>query len=530
MTASAIRFPRAGWRGRPAAFHWQPLALGLVVGLGYFLWRPATPDFGAQTAWAALVHRSGPVPVFARWYGGVPVGAYSVLSPLLMGTVGVVVVGALSGLVAVVTSAPLFRLSRSPRLGVSVFALCVAVNLVSGRVTFAIGLAAGICALLAVVRCRAAVSFALGCLTCLASPVAGLIVLVPLVAVAYCEPSRRRAAVTAAVGVAATVGALQWAFPLRGYEPFDRQLLFWSILTQLAAAVLPVGRYLRVAAMVGVLVILAAYFVHTPVGGNIARMPFLITPCAVAAQLALGRRAAVAVSALLCIYPVSQAVGDLAASHDSSAPAAFTAGLERRLITDPLARTHRIEVVDAGTHSGAVRLTDSGLSVARGWLTQVDEADNPLLYGRAPLTAVTYRAFLERTASGYVAVEHAAPLDQGARTESALIARGLPYLTQVWADRYWTLYEISAPAPVADGVARVVRLTDTGAVLQVTRPGRAQVDLNWSRYLTVDGGHVTRNGRTVTVDFTSPGEHTLRAAWPWNPRALLGRVATLLHQ
>jgi hypothetical protein len=528
VTASTIDRQRPGLGGSTPGFRWQPFALGLVVAFGYFVWRPATPDFGAQTAWAALVHRSGPVPIFARWYGGVPVGGYSVLAPVLMGTAGVAIVGALSGLVAVVASAPLFRLSRSPRLGLSVFAICVAANLLSGRVTFAIGLAAGVGTLLAVSRSRPGISLALGCLTCLASPVAGLILLVPLVAVAYCEPARRRGAIAAGVAVVVTTATLQWAFPLGGYEPFDRRLLLLSVVTQLAAVALPVGRVVRVAALVGTVVIVAAYCVHTALGGNIARLPFLVTPCAVAAQLAFSRRSAAIVSAALCVYPLSQAVSDLVISRDSSTMAAFTAGLARRLANDPIAHTHRIEVVDAGTHTGAVRLTDSGLSVARGWITQVDESDNPLLYGRAPLNAATYRAFLDRTASGYVAVEHAARLDQGARTESALIASGLPYLTPVWSDRYWTLYEVSAAAPVADGVARVVKLTDTGVVVQVTHPGLADINLNWSRYLTVDGGRVIRDGRTVTVDFRVPGQHTLRASWPWDRRSPIDEMSTAL--
>jgi hypothetical protein len=185
----------------------------------------------------------------------------------------------------------------------------------------------------------------------------------------------------------------------------------------------------------------------------------------------------------------------------------------RRLANDPIAERQRVEVVDARTHWGSVRIAYAGISVARGWLTQVDEVQNPLFYEAALLNANSYREFLDRTASGYVAVERSAPLDSGSLAEAALINHGLPYLSKVWSDPNWTLYRVKDPQPIAVGAAHVVRTTETGLILQAQTPGRVVLDICWSPYLTVTGGRVLRNGRDVVAVLTSSGEHIVSATW-----------------
>jgi hypothetical protein len=494
---------------------WAPVLGGLVAAM-CLLWRPGVPDFAAQTAWAGFVRHAGLVPVFANWYGGVALGSYSLIVPPLMSVFGVAAVGAVAGLSSILIAAALLRQTRHPLLALLVFAVAVTANLVCGRVTFATGVALAAGALLCVTRRRTSAALFLGVAACLASPVAAVVLLVPLAALACCDPDRRTPSTATMGGVALTLVGLAWAFPLAGYEPFNRDVFLLALGIALAALALSASRPMRIATVLGVTAIVAAYLVHTPLGGDIARLPVLLMPAAVIAQARVPRRLTVLLAAAACVYPIAQAANDLTAAHDVSTRPAFTTGLQARLAGEPIARTHRIEVVDAGTHWGAVRLSNAGFAVARGWLTQADQVDNPLFYGRAPLTAGSYRAFLDRTASAYVAVEHAAPLDSGAQAEAALIAGRLPYLTDVWSDRYWTLYRVSRPRPLATGVATVVRTTDTGVVLDAARPGAAHVDLNWSRYLTVDGGEITRDGTTITVALTTPGIHVIRGAWPWN--------------
>ena len=510
--SSPVVAPRL-WPFSPLS-RWSIL-LGAAAASLVLAWRPAVPDLAAQTAWADFVHRSGVVPVFADWYGGITLGNYSLLVPPLMSLLGVEVVGAVAGLASILVAARLLARTRNSALGLAAFAVADVANLICGRVTFAAGVALSLGALLLVVRRRRLCAALLGAAACLASPVAGVLLLVPLAAMVWCGIGRGGALVTGGA-VTGTLGLLAWAFPLTGYEPFTTELFVVAVGIQLAAVLVSASRPVQVAATIGIVVIGCAYIVHSPLGGDVARLPVLLTPAVAVADAAVGRRTAWLLVALACSYPVAQVSNDILATRHIPAEASFTSGLRARLVGDPIARAHRVEVVDASTHWGAVGLSSVGIAVARGWLTQADEAQNPLFYGHALLDATSYRAFLDRTATAYVAVEHAAPLDSGAKAEAQLISRGLGYLHPVWSDGSWTLYRVAAPRPLATGVATVVRTTDTGVVLDAARPGLVYVDLNWSRYLTVDGGQILRNGSTIAVKVSSPGVHVVRGVWPWS--------------
>ena len=509
--SSALRYANPlTWHPRRLSF-----AFAAIVAVGYVIWSPTARDLAAQTAWAHLVHRSGLVPVFARWYEGIGTGSYSLLSPWFMAVFGVRFVGAVSAAAAIVLGAELLKATRRPRLGIAMFALCNATDLLCGRITFAMGLAIGTGAALALARKRMGLTAVLAVATCLASPVAGVFLLVPAVALAVCDPSRRKVAAAAVVGVVSALGVLHWAFPLSGYEPFTRELLIESLAIEIGAAIVPVGRFVRLTALLGAAAVVLTYFIHTPLGGNVARLPVLIMPAAVVADVGVRRLGSLVIAAILSIYPIAQAVSDISASYDGAAALPFTAGLASRLANDPLAHSQRVEVIDSRTHWGATRLADAGISLSRGWLTQLDETNNPLFYGREPLNASTYRAFLDRTGTGYVALEHGAPLETGGQAEAVLVQAGLAYLTPVWADDYWTLYRVANPTPLATGTATVVRTTDTGVVLYAQRPGWTHVDVNWSPFLKVDGGEVVRDGSEISVNLDSAGLHDVRAVWPW---------------
>jgi hypothetical protein len=513
------------WAAHPHGHvaRWAPsrvplVAVAVAVGVGiattYLAWAPPTPDYAAQTAWATLVHQAGDVPVYGRWFSGVNVGSYSLLVPALTGALSVRVVGAASAVVALLGVVPLLRQSHRPRLALTVFAICVAANLLSGRVTFAVGVALGVGVLVVVARGWVIGAALIAILSYAASPVAGVLLLVPLGAIAINDRSLRAASAAAVGGVLGAAALSRWLFPLSGYEPFNRELMLTGVAIQLGVAAAPVSRRMRLAAVLGALLVVATYLLHTPLGGNVARLPVLLMPAAAAAEFATRRTIAHALTAMLLIYPIVQAAGDVAAAGGRSAQPGFATGLEHQLAADPTARTHRIEVVDAASHWGSVRLSDAGYTVARGWLTQVDEVQNPEFYTKAALTATTYRAFLDRTSCGFVAVEHAAPLDSASTSEASLITRGLPYLTEVWSDSDWTLYEVIDPNPVATGNGHVLRMTDTGLILAAEKPGRVGLNLSWSRYLTITGGTISRHGPDVIATVTSAGQHTVAAHWP----------------
>jgi hypothetical protein len=173
----------------------------------------------------------------------------------------------------------------------------------------------------------------------------------------------------------------------------------------------------------------------------------------------------------------------------------------------------RVELVDTATHWPSTYLLPH-VALARGWERQVDESRNPIFYGRAPLTATSYRQFLDRNAVGLVAVARGVPFDYGTKDEAALVRGGLPYLHLQWSDAHWQLYTVTQPAPIVASPAVVDCLTDTGLTLRAPGAGRYEVRMRWSPYLVVSGGKVSRaSDGDVELTLTSPGTHDLHAVW-----------------
>ena len=69
--------------------------------------------------------------------------------------------------------------------------------------------------------------------------------------------------------------------------------------------------------------------------------------------------------------------------------------------------TRRVEVIDPRTHWSSAYVAREDLPLARGWERQVDDARNPIFYGRAKLDAASYRTFLDEYAVGWVALPDA---------------------------------------------------------------------------------------------------------------------------
>lgn len=500
--------------GVPGVRTWVlPLA---VAGIGCLLWVWHTPpvgDLAAQSAWAGLSRRSGAVPWFGRWYGGVPVGGYSLITPPAMGWLGVRAVGVLATLATAVAGAALLARARRPVAGAGLLALAAVADLYSGRVTFAAGGAIALAAVLAAERGRPAGAAVLAAVATVTSPVAGLFLLLPAAVYLLVDLPRRRAGLALAVAAAGVLAGLAALFPAGGREPFADFVFRPAVQIPLGAAILPVGRRVRAGLLLAAAAITAAYLLPTPVGSNATRLSLLLAVPAVVAAARLPAVALVPAAVVLGIWPWHQLHDDLRAAHDASARTAFTAGLADRLAGDPLLSDHRLEVVSPRTHWPDTVLTGRGISLARGWIRQADEGRNPQLYGRPALTPAGYRAFLDRNAVGYVAVPRGVPIDFGSSREAALIAAGLDYLAPVWSGPHWTLYAVGRPAPLVTGPATVTRLTDTGAELVVSAPGRVGLALRWAPWLVVDGGQVDRDGDRVVVTFRRTGRHVLHAAW-----------------
>ena len=99
--------------------------------------------------------------------------------------------------------------------------------------------------------------------------------------------------------------------------------------------------------------------------------------------------------------------------------------------------------------------------LARGWERQLDIKDNPIFYC-GHLTAASYERWLHANAVRFVAAPDA-QLDYSAKSEMALIDRGLPYLHEVMHSRHWRVYAVANATPIVQGPAKLERSAPTGS-------------------------------------------------------------------
>ncbi|BCJ61026.1 hypothetical protein Jiend_44480 [Micromonospora endophytica] len=122
-----------------------------AAGVAYLILPAMGSDLAAQVARADFFATHGPVPIDMRWYGGVQQFGYSLLAQPVMALLGVRVTGAVALIAAATVFAALLVRAGVPRplLGSLVGVVTIAGNLVSGRVTYGLGVAFGLAALLA---------------------------------------------------------------------------------------------------------------------------------------------------------------------------------------------------------------------------------------------------------------------------------------------------------------------------------------------------------------------------------------------
>jgi hypothetical protein len=499
-------------------------AVAVLGAAAYLLLDPATADHAAQEYRAGLVRDAGLGLWDNGWYGGHHTPAYSLLSPPLGALLGVRLAGAL----AVVAAAALFGLVAERRWGpragsvaAAWFALGLVATLVSGRLTFLLGMAFGVAAMLALQRSRRVLACALAAFTTLSSPVAGLFVAITAAAYALApqgraEPGRTgplasestppavdraHAAPPATAGArllhgaAITLAALLPAaglvllFPEGGTEPFVASA-FWPALaaTALVAFALPAReRTLRAGAAIYALACVAAFLIPTALGGNTTRLGALLAGPVVGGAIlaAPGRRAILAALVLpLAYWQLYPAIRDVVRSHgDPSTTAAYYAPLLRFLDERPGA--FRVEIPFTENHWEAAYVAPR-VPLARGWERQLDRRYGALFYD-GTLSPTSYRAWLDEHAVAYVAVPDV-PLDYSARHEARLVAKGLDYLRAVWHNAHWRVFAVRRPAPLVAGAARTITLERDGFALRVAQRGDAFVRIRHTRWWAVTRG------------------------------------------
>ncbi|MET7751907.1 hypothetical protein [Micromonospora sp. NPDC005367] len=536
-------------------------ACAAALGVLYLTLPPMGSDLSAQVARTDFFAAHGPALVDLRWYGGVHPLGYSLISPPVMSLLGVRITGAIALVAAAVAFAALLVRTGVPRpvLGSLVGVLTIAGNLVSGRVTYALGVAFGVAAVLALTLprrpaeahgaitsgarpgrpgrgwvsagrlrglLRPSLVVAGGLLASATSPVAGLFV--GLAGAALLITRRYADGVLLGVGAALPLGATALLFGDGGWMNISRTDAVRAVVTSLLVSALVAYRPVRVGALLSAAGVLAAALVHTPVGLNATRLVVMFALPVLAAtarpprfakallprsRRALGAVALAAMLGLVCWWQPPAVSADLRSAADPTSRSEFFAPLRTELARRGL--TGRVEVPPTRNYWEAAHLGD--VPLARGWLRQADIARNPLFFttvpGAAgtgvPLTAASYHTWLADNAVQYVALPDA-PLSWVGRAEAELVEGGLPYLHLVWTNEHWRLYAVAAQTPIAEPPATLIHLAPDAITVDVPSAQRVLLRVRYSRWLTSSAGStLTPSDGWTALHVSRPGKYTI---------------------
>jgi hypothetical protein len=507
--------------GRVWARHrleWITAVVAAALGVAYVLAPQMGSDLAAQTARASFFADHGFTPIDLRWYSGVDQLGYSLVSQPVMALLGVRVTGALALLATAVLFAVLLRRTGAPRpwLGSTAGTLCVAANLVSGRVTYALGVALAVAALTALtvprLRFLAAIAALLASAT---SPVAGLFA--GLAGVALLLSARVRDGLLIAVPAALPLILTAGLFGDGGWMNISPSDAARAMLVSLVVAALVPIRPVRIGAVLSTLGILAADLVHTPVGLNATRLAVMFSVPVLAGWAVVPRRlpgwVLGPVLVVVCVVDPPVVVGDVRDIGNPTADRAYFTPLLDRLAQERL--TGRVEITPTRDYWEAAYMGD--VPLARGWLRQADIDRNPLFFTRVPgapgtgvpLDPGTYRDWLAEQAVQFVAVPDAV-LTWSGKPEATMVTAGLPYLTQVWSGAHWRLYAVASPQPIVAAPAILAAHTADSLTVDAPAAGDIALKIRYYRWLKSSGGAtVSKSGVWTTLHVPRPGRYRL---------------------
>jgi hypothetical protein len=323
-------------------------------------------------------------------------------------------------------------------------------------------------------------------------------------------PDVRRAAVALAGAAVVVTAVLVLSFPEGGSEPFVASA-FWPALAAALVAAACTSGVVRTAAILYALLLVVAFAIDNPLGGNAARLGALVGgPLAVA--LIRDRRLLALAAVPLAYWTLYPPIRDVSQSHgDPARASAYFEPLLDRLRSEPLGR---LEIPFTEGHWEAARVAPE-IPIARGWERQLDRKVNAVFYeGR--LTAARYERWLHDNAVRWVALPDA-PLDYSAQAEAALIEAGLPYLDEVWHDEHWRLFAVTGGEPLGVTAMGPDWFTTTGGTVRV----------RWTPYwaLVEGAGCVRRGSGDWTVVEPRPEGSQVRVAIRINPLRALSHGA-----
>lgn len=506
----------ARWRGFGiGVVGWAGL-LAAAIAVPNLVFEPASTDLAAQTFRADLWSEHGWVLWNEAWYSGHLVPGYSLIYPPLGALLGPRLVGVVAAILAATAFAALARRHRPGRAATVAslwLAAGVAALLYTGRITFMLGFALGLLALLQLHRPPLAA--ALAALTALASPVAGLFL--ALSGAALVLGGRVREGLVLGAGATVATLALVLAFPVGGTQPFGLSSVWFVVVAcLLALALVPSEmRTLRIGIALYCLLLVGLYLIATPIGSNAPRLgALLLGPIAVLALFDRRPRLLAIVAVPLLYWQMAAPVGDLLrGTGDPSTEAAFYEPLLAQLDDRTEGVPVRVEVPPTRARWEAVHVAER-YPLARGWLRQL-ESDDIDDFREDSLTPEIYLDWLRANGVSYVAHSDA-DLDYLSEGEDDLLREGgLPFLREVWSDEVWTLWEVLpeggefAPgAALAGGAARVTELAPDRFSVVVPGPGQYPLRLRYTPYFTVAGGNACLEGggdATTLLTVPAPG-------------------------
>ncbi|MGW4678383.1 hypothetical protein ACWEOS_07960 [Micromonospora taraxaci] len=483
--------------------------VAVVLAVAFLVAPRMGTDLAAQVARAEFADRYGATPIDLGWYGGVNQYGYSLFTARLGALIGMRPLGAVAAVLGAFALAWLFARNRArrPLLAGVLGAVVLVGNLASGRITFAVGLTFGLLALCAVSverpprTARLALAAVGAALATAASPVAGLFT--GLAGAALLLAALRRGdgpgralpggwraegplaeGFVLAVAPAVTLAPIAFLFGNGGTQPYSAESMRINVaLAVLVAVLVPRRRrVLRVGAALTVLLLVAAYYVPSPIGSNALRLPLLFALPVLAGYAPLPGPWLAGLLAATVWWQSPVMTSDVTRAGAPESSTAF-----HRPLVEELQRRQplgRVEVVPLRDHWESAYLPPT-VPLARGWERQVDSDRNALFYD-GTLNAQTYERWLHDEAVTYVAIAPDAPADRWGRDEAAMIRAGLPYLREVWRDTTWRLYAVADPTPLVGAPGQLVA-SGRGSVRLTAAPGDVPVRVRWSRWLSLTG-------------------------------------------
>jgi hypothetical protein len=525
------------WYRRIDFWHVVPVLVAIAFAIVYIVWEPRTVDLAAHTFRAELFGEEGFTIWNGQWYGGHHTPAYSIISPPLAWLLGPPVALALAAVASAALFPPLARGAfgeERARWGSLWFGVATATLLFTARLPFALGVAFGLAALLALQRRRYGWAIVFAVLCPLGSPVAGLFLAMAGVAVALAAGSdglKRREGILIAAAAFIPPLFLAWAFPEGGWAPFPFTAYLPIPAFALACLiVLPSEeRALRWGAALYGIGSTVALLMETPMGGNAVRLGALfggpVLLCALWGRPIMRRLWALPLLAVgfaaLAFWQWSPAVRDVIKYlEDPAAKSDYFEPLRQFLYT--VGDQRRIEIPFTRSHWEGAEVA-MGVPLARGWLRQLDTGLHPIFY-KGELNRLTYASWLADNAVRYVALPSAKP-DKSSYRERALIEQGAPYLRLRWKSDDWRVYEVLLPAPIVipqrDANIVLEQMQSDELLLDVKRPGEAIVKVRWTPYWFASNACVEPHGEWTRV--IAQEEGFVRLSTRFAPERLFSR-------